>query len=102
MHCCTRFSASHLFMNPQHNDWCKNAPLAHWEKELLSGVPARPIGSGDVTFHLSTGDSFTLKDINFDDISPVGANKECISAESFDGQTIYHIPFVLYWTVNTD
>lgn len=74
----------------------------------LLGTNGRPFpkseeiveGKGDVTFHLVNGDSFTLKDINFDDISPVGANKECISAESFDGQTIYHIPFVRYWTVS--
>lgn len=78
----------------------REEPLAQWERELLAGHAGQEDGIGNVTFYLSNGDSFTIDNVRVDSISPNGANNGVIAAEGSDGDTIYHVPWVSYWTVD--
>lgn len=74
-----------------------NQPLAPWERELLYG---RREGEGDVTFTLTSGETYTIKDVRVESVSPMATAPGVIGVEFFDSDRVVHVPFVRSWEFN--
>ena len=74
----------------------QEAPLAAWERELLTGYQE---GEGDVHFVRTDETVFTIKKVRVDSIGPNAENAGVIAVETFDEREIIHVPFVQHWTI---